>query len=728
MGALPTFLSQLPVLVLAMLLVRGSLGEDDDILFHPDWGFDSYEITIPAELSFRGGKQGAVSPLSYVLRIKGKKHILHLWPKQSLLPRHLSVFSFTDQGELLEDYPYLPKDCSYVGSVEGSQDSGATLTTCMGGLRGIVNLDAKYYQIEPLKTSSSFEHVVYLLKKEQLSNQTCGLTDEEVDQMAQEQDMARARDYLLSYKHPKYMELVMVVDQSRFMFSQRNLTQVVNDAILLAAIIDTYYEDVSLRIHLKALEVWTNYNRVFVGYPTLAEVLGQFVLYRGRHLNRRFPSDWAHLYVTRTYKDAVAWSFGRVCDLDHAGSASIFPSLNLLGPATWTAHELGHSVGMIHDEQYCQCRGRRSCIMGTGRAGFSNCSYVYYFKFVSVKAKCLNDIPGLGFVDKKCGNKIVEDDEECDCGSLADCLKDRCCGIDCKLKHGVNCSIGLCCRECRFLPSGYVCRQEENECDLAEYCNGTSGFCPEDTYKQDGTPCKYKGLCFRKGCRSRYMQCQSIFGPDAKEAPNRCYDVVNLVGDQYGNCEITDATTYQKCTQGNAICGRLQCINVKTIPDMPEHTTLISTYLKDENLKCWGTGYHFSMQPMAIPDIGVINDGTSCGENRVCVNRTCVNKSVLQFDCLPAKCNNRGVCNTKKNCHCMYGWAPPFCEETGYGGSSDSGPPAPIKKVVPSSIRIVFISLLRLILFGISVIFVFFRQMIVKCLCHTQKRPPDGNT
>lgn len=57
---------------------------------------------------------------------------------------------------------------------------------------------------------------------------------------------------------------------------------------------------------------------------------------------------------------------------------------------------------------------------------------------------------------------------------------------------------GLCCHNCRFRPSGYMCRMEENECDLAEYCNGTSGFLSSDTYKQDGTPCKYEAHCFKQ--------------------------------------------------------------------------------------------------------------------------------------------------------------------------------------------------------------------------------------
>ncbi|XP_008828757.1 disintegrin and metalloproteinase domain-containing protein 30-like [Nannospalax galili] len=310
-----------------------------------------------------------------------------------------------------------------------------------------------------------------------------------------------------------------------------------------------------------------------------------------------------------------------------------------------------------------------------------------------------------------------------------DCQKDLCCGPDCKWKEGVNCSSGLCCHKCDFLPSGHVCRQEANECDLAEYCNGTSEFCPEDSYKQDGTPCKYEGLCFSKGCRSRYMQCQSIFGPNAREAPHQCYDVVNMKGDQFGNCGITGPSTYEMCARANTMCGRLQCTNVKNIPNLPDHTLVMATYLKLDDLMCWGTGYHSAMIPQGIPDIGVINDGTFCGQNQVCFNKSCIDSSALKYDCLPDKCNGRGVCNNNKNCHCMYGWEPPFCKDIGFGGSINSGPPGPqTEEETPSSVQVAYLMLIRIILFVISVVIVFFRQLMVNIARHTRKPPPHRSS
>lgn len=85
----------------------------------------------------------------------------------------------------------------------------------MGSLRGILKIDEEHYQIEPLRGSSSFEHVIYLLKEEdKFQNHTCGLTNDELEkQIAQNENMARRNDFSISHKHQKYLGVALVFDQ-----------------------------------------------------------------------------------------------------------------------------------------------------------------------------------------------------------------------------------------------------------------------------------------------------------------------------------------------------------------------------------------------------------------------------------------------------------------------------------------------------------------------------------
>ncbi|XP_026547809.1 disintegrin and metalloproteinase domain-containing protein 21-like, partial [Notechis scutatus] len=259
-------------------------------------------------------------------------------------------------------------------------------------------------------------------------------------------------------------------------------------------------------------------------------------------------------------------------------------------------------------------------------------------------------------------------DDSTELSSWQACIISGCCQDDCQLTPGANCVRGPCCQDCKLLKVGTVCREAVSDCDLDEYCSGATESCPPDVFKQNGMPCGIKSTCYSGDCLDIHRHCQAFFGKAAKPAPLSCYKEVNFQGDRTGNCG-QDKSGYKKCPEKDVFCGRLQCTNVHKVPRIPPGFSILQTPIED--VLCWSVISHLQDEGK---DDGIARDGSSCGASKICINRSCVNKTVLNYDCDFSKCNNQGVCNSKKNCHCSYGWAPPHCSVRGFGGSIDSGP------------------------------------------------------
>ncbi|MEQ2287880.1 Disintegrin and metalloproteinase domain-containing protein 9 [Ameca splendens] len=366
-----------------------------------------------------------------------------------------------------------------------------------------------------------------------------------------------------------------------------------------------------------------------------------------------------------------------VCSRSHGGGINAFLNNNVPAFASIVAHELGHNLGMNHDDgRSCTCPVS-ACIMHSGATGskdFSSCSADDFEKMIlSTGGTCLLNVPRPddAYSAPFCGNRLVDVGEECDCGSEKECEEDLCCEYQtCKLKAGAQCAYGECCSNCQFLPGGTVCRSRKDECDLPEYCNGSTSFCQSDVFVQNGHPCRnQQAYCYNGRCQHHDGQCQALFGAKATAAPEICFKDVNSKGDRFGNCGYQH-NGYKKCESRNALCGKLQCLNVEEGTVFGIQPSIITTPI--HGAKCFGVDF---MLGSDVPDPGMVNEGTKCGDNKVCMNFECRNADVLNYDCdVENKCHRHGVCNSNRKCHCDYGWAPPFCELSGYGGSEDSGP------------------------------------------------------
>lgn len=128
---------------------------------------------------------------------------------------------------------------------------------------------------------------------------------------------------------------------------------------------------------------------------------------------------------------------------------------------------------------------------------WSNCS-IESFKEIYLHGmdKCLENLP-KETLSASCGNGILEGNEECDCGTEENCLKvkNNCCNFkNCKLKVNATCGTGNCCdlNTCQFFTAEqkHICRKSNDFCDLTEFCDGNSEFCPQDIWAHNGLKCK----------------------------------------------------------------------------------------------------------------------------------------------------------------------------------------------------------------------------------------------
>lgn len=221
------------------------------------------------------------------------------------------------------------------------------------------------------------------------------------------------------------------------------------------------------------------------------------------------------------------------------------------------AHETGHTFGAVHDctsqtcsdgttvnaQQCCPlststCDAGEQYIMnpstGQGITKFSPCSIGNICSAIgrnSVKTTCLTNNKGVTTISgQQCGNGIVEQGEDCDCGGTSGCGDDQCCdATTCKFKNGAVCddSNEDCCKNCQLAANNTVCRASTSVCDPAETCTGSSPYCPADKMQPDGSSCGSGLQCASGQCTSRDQQCKTVMGSYTQGNDTYACDSIN---------------------------------------------------------------------------------------------------------------------------------------------------------------------------------------------------------
>ncbi|GAB6031770.1 hypothetical protein CHUAL_010178 [Chamberlinius hualienensis] len=344
------------------------------------------------------------------------------------------------------------------------------------------------------------------------------------------------------------------------------------------------------------------------------------------------------------------------------------------------AHAIGHNLGMAHDDSKCQCPDWHGCIMAESIVGsesvqpyrFSQCSVKNYVASLRIgNGICLFNKPNQLEAFKLCGNGVVDNGEDCDCGTIAECpKKDPCCDpITCKLISEAECSTGPCCDKCKLRPTGYLCRPSVTECDIPETCDGMKGQCPADTYKKNGNFCNdKKSYCFLGKCNTRDIQCHYIWGAGGKAADDKCFEKFNQQGSFNGNCGSDANGNFKKCEPEHVTCGSLQCKGGSSTPlvlglSKEYMRTVVS--IGGGEFECKVTSGSFGTNQ----NLGLVQDGTRCGDERVCLNQTCMSLKLLtpngrcDSNNVALSCSGNGVCSNVNTCFCNLGWSGSNCSQ-----------------------------------------------------------------
>ncbi|XP_021058276.1 disintegrin and metalloproteinase domain-containing protein 20-like [Mus pahari] len=686
----------------------------------PKWRFSTSEVVIPRKVPQRMGKSDMSGHITYSMRFRGQRHVVHMKLKKNMIPQNFPVYTSNDQGAQQEDYPFVPRDCYFYSYLEGVPGSQATLDTCTGGLKGMIQVDDFTYEIKPLASSSKFEHVISLLVADERSRKSKKCRNDEimakVGDPPEETKLAgspRAAPVYLWRYHLKRIGIVYLVTYKLFKQTGSNRTASLELLMIMNSISDSIYKVSGLTVYASAVYFMEEYEYVLSSTPktfwTFLELFGGWI---GKKFKNFEYVTVALLHVEKLGNLDYAGFQNGMCSHNwgvlytYIGKKHIFLAGSLL------AHALGHLLNVKHDTPGCVCFRRSSCLMDeypTLQDMISNCSHTELHKRIHGWDPCLSlehhTYEQKTYEVPRCGNKRVEASEKCDCGSMKDCTTDKCCEVNCDFTPGSSCAAGGCCLSCKFARTGTICRDKNGICDLPEYCNGVSAHCPGNFYIMDGTPCSPLAVCIAGNCSDRHLQCQALFGYQVKDGSPACYNELNVKGDRFGNCGIRIIRGGSKpvpCQKEDVFCGMIHCDGVSRIPGGGEHTTFYHLKVQDvKEEQCFGYDIHHGTE---LPEMGLVVDGATCGPGKYCKAQRCVAHQTLNFNCNITMCNSRGVCNNKGNCHCIQGWQPPHCLEIGEGGSTNSGPPPTTQKTHQAEIHV---SANRLIvILGIRVILI----------------------
>ncbi|KAJ8317364.1 hypothetical protein KUTeg_005268 [Tegillarca granosa] len=627
---------------------------------------------------------------------------------------------------ILRRHIIMKNHCFYHGEIQGVPQSAVAVSTCDNGVSGYIKDKDNIYHIEPAPSLGPGKHKIYIEKPLHHSHH-CGSADKHSRLVVNGTDynatintyytkeifhrMRRDTRQNTTIRGPydtnhnaRFVELFLVNDFRTFDNHGRNRQTIIRRSQDIANIVSRLYKPLNIYIALVGVETWTERDLITIT-DDAEKTLENFLHYRKGRINPFHRNDNSQLITGETFKDGVLGKAikASICTHQFSGGVDMDIRDRMTQVATTVAHELGHNFGMDHDNySICQCPEEK-CIMaptGGGRLAspskWSSCSRVALLESFELGMDyCLKNKPEKLYEGPVCGNSFVEEGEQCDCGLPEDCLNKCCNATTCRLLPNAQCATGTCCDldTCRPKEAASLCRGALDECDLPEFCSGTTEYCPDDAYIQDGTSCRGgQAYCYLGHCKTHTLQCKLLWGSTGRVSDPICFQHLNTNGSKFGNCGYDwRQDRYNRCDKDDVMCGLLHCVhlNEKLMfwKETLAHATP-ATFLTKGRTRyvCRSVILDVGLD---MPDPGMAPDGAKCGDRKVCVNHKCTPLSQLQIQSCP-------------DCHGNGGFGPPYCDEPGFGGSEHSGP-VKIKDTNSLLVGMLVLFLIILPLIGVAI-------------------------